>query len=61
MTAKPDDVKRTMLLAWRRALLMQVAAIEKRLGMRPAQAEPTDAPARQEPPEDAERCEKTQP
>jgi hypothetical protein len=50
MTAKPDDVKRTMLLAWRRALLMQVAAIEKRLGMRPAQAEPADA-KRRKPPE----------
>jgi len=59
--AETNDAERAVLLAWRRALLMQVAAIEKALGMRPAQTEPADTPARQEPPEDAERCEKTQP
>ena len=47
----PDAAMRALLLAWRRALLMQIAAIEKRLGMRPAQTEPAEAPAGQEPPE----------
>jgi len=59
--SEPDDAERALLLAWRTALLMQLAAVEKALGMRPAQAEPTGTPARQEPLRDAERCEKTQP
>ena len=53
MTTKPvpSEAERAFLLAWRTALLMQLAAIEKALGMRPAQTAPTEAPARQEPPE----------
>jgi hypothetical protein len=49
--SEPDDAERAFLLAWRTALLMQLAAVEKALGMRPAQAEPAEAPAGEEPPE----------
>jgi hypothetical protein len=47
----PSEAERALLLAWRTALLMQLAAVEKALGMRPSQAEPTDAPVGKEPPE----------
>jgi len=46
--SEPDAAERAFLLAWRTALLMQLAAVEKALGMRPAQP-PADGTARQEP------------